>query len=140
MICSWENRKIRIEENSVETIDEIIKILDSAGRVNVHVHTHLCDGAADMTVENIASEAKKHRIGALDLITPTMNFNPLLPLRMVALTNPKTRDELHRSGEFEKAAAAAGGLPAEKNVVGLLKKTLSEFLNNPFSMDFFTGT
>ena len=169
----------------MKTVDEIIKILDSAGRVNVHVHTHLCDGAADMTVENIASEAKKHRIGAvvlvphfhrklsdknrgeelytdtdegiflrlrdeieayaghgevrfllstetdilsvagdlsltlspeaeraLDLITPTMNFNPLLPLRMVALTNPKTRDGLHRSGEFEKAAAAAGGLPA----------------------------
>ncbi|MCR4683393.1 MAG: hypothetical protein K5647_08705 [Clostridiales bacterium] len=33
----------------MKTIDEIIKILDSAGRVNVHVHTHLCDGAADMT-------------------------------------------------------------------------------------------
>ena len=42
--------------------------------------------------------------------------------------------------EIIKILDSAGRLPAEKNVVGLFKKTLSEFLNNPFFYGFFTGT
>lgn len=37
--------------------------------VNAHVHTHLCDGRENMTVENIASEAKKLGI-RLIILTP----------------------------------------------------------------------
>ena len=34
-------------------------------QMNVHVHTHLCDGKPEMTVENIAAEAEKKGITEL---------------------------------------------------------------------------
>lgn len=167
----------------MKTFKEINDILSASPRVDVHVHTHVCDGATDMTVENIAAVAKERNIGtivltphfhkqlsdetftlytdtdeqillqlreeiddyqkhgdvkfllstetdilsldgdlsllvsketekALDLITPTMNFNPILPYNMVLLTMGKSRDILHENGEYARAAEKVGGVTA----------------------------
>jgi len=164
----------------MKTTREIDGILRSVRSVDVHVHTHLCDGKPEMTVENIAATAKKKNIGAvvlmphfhrqvsdgvttlytdtdesiflalrdeidsyskrgdvkvllsteadilsqngdlslsisaegehaLDFVTPTMNYSLVLPMEMVKLTSAKSRDILHESGEYARAAAAVGG-------------------------------
>lgn len=154
------------------------------GRVNAHVHTHLCDGSPEMTVRNIGSAAERAGVDlvvltphfhrhvadasealytdtdeaillllwkeiqdyvkqggqtrfllsieadilsqagdlalpssavageALDLITPTLNYHPLLPLHGVRLTYGRDRDGLHQSGEYARMAQTAGGVPA----------------------------
>ena len=141
-------------------------------KVNAHIHTHLCDGAANMTVENITTEAEKAgfelviltphfhkkltdrsatlywdsdesiflqlrdeidyyertngRIKvllsteadiltvngdlslspsaaaeqALDMITPTVNFHPLLPLAAIEATFITKVDEFYSSGKY----------------------------------------
>lgn len=60
----------------------------------------------DMALPSAAAEA------ALDLITPTLNYHPLLPLRGVRLTYGRDRDGLHQSGEYARMAQAAGGISA----------------------------
>ena len=165
----------------MKTIAELRAVLDSVPwrRVDAHVHTHLCDGQPEMTVENIGRRAEEAGIGvvvltphfhkkvsdetetlyedssvemlvrlreeidayrggtkfllsteadilgvdgeiclsftdeavqALDLVTPTMNYNPLLPLCMVHLTYGRDIDRLHESGAYRKAAEEAGGI------------------------------
>lgn len=170
----------------MKTTNELKQILASHrfDRINSHVHTHLCDGKAEMTVENIAAEAQKHGLTlvilvphfhkqvsdgittlyqdsdeeifsalreeidayekrngsvqfllsteadilsedgeisltpsyaaekALDMISPTLNYHPALPLSAVCVTHIKEMDEIHRSGEFQKMADAAGGRKA----------------------------
>ena len=44
------------------------------------------------------------------MVTPTMNYHPLLPLTFVRLTYGKEVDGLHDSGEYAAAAEAAGGV------------------------------
>ena len=41
----------------------------SWSQMNVHVHTHLCDGKPDMTVANIAAQAEKDGV-KLIVLTP----------------------------------------------------------------------
>lgn len=167
----------------MKTTSELRAILGSCpwSRVDAHVHTHLCDGRPDMTVENIGRRAAEagirvvvltphfHKrvsdatetlyddssvemlvqlrdeidayrgsvqfllsteadilsvngdlslpltpeaIQALDLVTPTMNYNPALPLCMVHLTYGRDIDGLHESGAYALAAAQAGGVGA----------------------------
>ena len=167
----------------MRTTREINGILSACKRVDSHVHTHLCDGAAEMTVENIAAAAQKKGIdgiiltphfhkqlsdgedilysdssediflelrrqidfyercdgkvkfilstevdivtedgdisldasaqteAALDMVAPTLNFHPLLPLKFVGLTMGRKIDALHDSGEYKMAAEALGGIP-----------------------------
>lgn len=170
----------------MKTVKELSDILQTCpwGRVDAHVHTHLCDGQPEMTVRNIGDRAEKwgielviltphchrqvsdetetlyedtdeniftllrdeidfyHRQNgkvqfllstetdilspqgdlslspssvvekALDLITPTMNYNPILPLCGVHLTYGRDIDRLHESGEYTHMEEAAGGIPA----------------------------
>ena len=167
----------------MKTYKELREILERVPltKMNSHVHTHVCDGAEDMTVENIARAAEtvgleliifvplfhkrvedaskslyedsreeifwqlreeidcygKHggRVTfllsteadilsvegeislhpsekterCLDLITPTLNYHPLLPLEAVAVTGIRTVDEFHADGRFAKLESAAGG-------------------------------
>lgn len=44
-------------------------------KINAHIHTHLCDGASDMTVENIAAEAEK---AGFELVILTPHFHKKL--------------------------------------------------------------
>lgn len=55
----------------MKTTGELRRILESVpwGHINAHVHTHLCDGAAEMTVDRIAAEAERTGIG-LVILTP----------------------------------------------------------------------
>lgn len=62
------------------------------------------DGEMALPSASVAKEA-------LDLITPTMNYHPLLPLRGVHLTYGRDRDAMHQSGEYARMAQAAGGIP-----------------------------
>ncbi len=166
----------------MKTTREINEILSHCKHVDSHVHTHLCDGQKNMTVENIAATAKERGVdgviltphyhkqvsdetdslyldtnqdiflslreeiehyerndgsvaillsteadilsldgemslvptreteAALDLITPTLNYHPCLPLVFVGLTMGRKIDELHESGAYERAAAAIGGI------------------------------
>ena len=47
---------------------------------------------------------------ALDLVSPTLNYHPLLPLEFVKLTYGKCVNGLHESGEYLRAAEACGGV------------------------------
>ena len=47
---------------------EIKEALSSFARVDSHVHTHLCDGMAEMTVENIAQSAKARGVDCVILV------------------------------------------------------------------------
>ena len=51
--------------------DELKEIFESYSwkRMNVHVHTHLCDGKPEMTVKNIAKIAKEDGVGLI-VLTP----------------------------------------------------------------------
>lgn len=176
----------------MKTTKEIRDILSKCTCIDSHVHTHLCDGAKDMTVENIAASAKKRGVdgviltphfhkcmrdesatlyidtdesifwelreeieryerkdgsvkimlsteadiisltgelslkasskteAALDLVTPTLNYHPCLPLIFVGLTMGRKIDELHSSGAYEKAAAEIGGV---SKVLSLMYET-----------------
>ena len=42
----------------MKNTSEIFQILDNARAVEAHVHTHLCDGASEMTVANVAQRAE----------------------------------------------------------------------------------
>lgn len=166
----------------MKTIEQIKACLAQHRRVDVHVHTHLCDGKAEMTVQNIATRANACGIGCvvltphfhrrlcdasealyentdesiffalreeiaryeqnggnvqfllsteadiisfdgelslslsreaervLDLVSPTLNFHPLLPLRFVHLTYGRDVNALHESGEYQAGAARIGGV------------------------------
>ena len=166
----------------MRTIKEIKEILSGCKKVDSHIHTHLCDGKAEMTVENIAAVALEKEIDCviltphfhkrvsdfsetlysdskedlffalrdeieryeredgrikfllsteadilsgggdislalsyeaekqLDLVTPTVNYHPLLPLKFVHLTYGKDVNGLHESGEYRMAAESLGGI------------------------------
>ncbi len=168
----------------MKTIRELRDILEKHKRTDSHVHTHLCDGKSEMTVENIASEAEKKGLdciiltphfhkkvsdasdtlyedsnediflalreeieaykkrnsavefllsaeadilscdgdislkisnkaeNALDMVHPTFNYHPLLPLKFVHLTYGKDVNALHQSGEYASAAKELGGIGA----------------------------
>ncbi len=167
----------------MKTTKELHRILNSYafGEINAHVHTHLCDGVADMCVANIAEKAESAGIRlviltphhhkqvtdntaslyhdtdetiflqmreeieryekesgkvkfllstetdilsidgelslkpntllekSLDLISPTLNYHPLLPLDAVRVTHIREVDDYHTSGIFGRMAEAAGG-------------------------------
>ncbi len=162
-------------------LHEIIKAF-KFNEINAHVHTHLCDGRPEMTVENIAGKAEETGLKliilvphfhkqvsdetatlyadssedmflklreeidryeaeggtvkfllsseadilsvdgeislhpspetekAMDLVTPTINYHPLLPLEFVSVTHLREVDQVHESGRFAKAAEAVGGV------------------------------
>ena len=195
----------------MRTVKELREILDGHLTVDAHVHTHLCDGAPDMTVKNIAERAGALNIGAviltphfhkqvsdatetlytdskedmllalreeiddygkkdgrvkillstevdilsvsgelslspspeaeraLDLITPTMNYNPILPLRGVRVTYGKHIDYMHESGEYARMAEQAGGVAAvletmyETEVNALIRSPYPSMLGHFFA-------
>lgn len=166
----------------MKTIRQLREILDAGKWVDAHVHTHLCDGSPEMTVQNIGRKAEEVGIdtvvltphfhkqvsdetetlymdssdeifpvlreeirryekdggtvrillsteadilsmdgalslnlsqeaeGALDLVSPTLNYHPLLPLKFVHLTYGLDVNALHDSGAFLTAAKALGGV------------------------------
>ena len=166
----------------MKTATEIKEILSAHDYADVHVHTHLCDGSPDATVEKIAASAEAAGVGAvvltphfhkavkdeseslygnsdekifgllreeieaykarggrvsvllsteadildangnisltasaetvaaLDLVTPTVNYHPLLPLSFVHLTYGRDVNALHDSGAYARAAEAIGGV------------------------------
>ena len=42
----------------MKTVKEIEGFIAQSRRIDAHVHTHLCDGKPEMTIENIAREAE----------------------------------------------------------------------------------
>lgn len=54
----------------MKTYQQIYDILDRfpLTKINSHIHTHLCDGAADMTVQNIADRAEREGLGLVILV------------------------------------------------------------------------
>ena len=168
----------------MKTVKELREIMGNVSfcAVDAHVHTHLCDGAPDMTVENIAQKAESEGMQAviltphfhkhvsdethamypdsdedifielrkeidayhknypgkvtvllsteadildakghtaltltekgeqaLDLVTPTVNYHPLLPLKAVSLTSGMTIVDTYESGAAQKYLDGFGG-------------------------------
>ena len=188
----------------MKTAKELRAVLEAQEfiRVDAHVHTHLCDGAEDMTAANIAAaarakglscviltphfhkklqdetavlygdtdeaillalreeiEAETRRNGdlvillsceadildpdgdtslsltaageaALDLVTPTVNFHPLLPLKAVEVTYGKKIAEMHASGLYAAYAEEAGGI--EYVLETLYRTEAAAILRSPY--------
>ncbi len=165
----------------MRTKEELAEIIKSypVSKINAHVHTHLCDGRPNMTVENIAKRAEiegfeliiltphfhkqisdgittlyydteedillklRKEINAyeenggkirfllsteadilnvngdlsleiskevedvLDLVTPALNFHPLLPLETVVASYIQQVDEYHMSGRYQEVMPKA---------------------------------
>ncbi len=53
----------------MKTTREIQDILSRCNKIDSHIHTHLCDGSTDMTVENIVACAKARGIDGV-ILTP----------------------------------------------------------------------
>lgn len=167
---------------TVEQLHEILRQHDFC-RIDAHIHTHVCDGDPEMTVENIADTARERgmtcvilnphfhkqvsdgtttlytdskeeifvqlreeiedyyaahgndltillateadilstdgitalritEVGekALDLVTPTVNYHPLLPLKAVEVTYGEFMGQLHGSGLYKSFVEKAGGI------------------------------
>ena len=156
---------------TVAQLHEILRKHDFR-KVDLHIHTHLCDGEPDMTVENIANQAMEKGLtcivlqphfhkqvsdetatlytdtdeeilvklreeiekyyaahgtaltidgttalklsargeAALDLVTPTVNYHPLLPLKAVEVTYGACICEIHGSGLYRSFVEKAGGV------------------------------
>lgn len=86
----------------MKSLNELHKVLNQYpfSAVNAHVHTHLCDGQPNMTVENIAAEAEKLGIR---LIVLTPHFHKQVSDESATLyedTNPeilvRLREEIER--------------------------------------------
>ena len=41
----------------MKTVNQLLEFVNGSRKIDAHVHTHLCDGKPEMTVENIANEA-----------------------------------------------------------------------------------
>lgn len=185
----------------MKTINELHKILVDCpfDKVDAHIHTHLCDGQKNMTVENIAKKAEdagmsliiltphfhkkvsddtatlyedtdeeifiklrdeinnykggvrillsteadilstngetalkisKNAEDALDLVTPTVNYHPLLPLKAVEVTYGRCIEEIHKSGLYNSFVERVGGV---ENVLKSLYETeVNAILNSPY--------
>ena len=188
----------------MRTTCELQKLLSDYKTADCHVHTHLCDGNPDMTVENIARAADERNIGlviltphfhkkvsdlsdtlftdtdesiffslreeidsyerndgkikfllsaeadiisadgelsltpsaaiekTLDLLSPTLNYHPLLPLYFVRLTYGKYVNALHESGEYLNTAEKIGGIDAVLETA--YKTQINAIENCPFPM------
>ena len=170
----------------MKQIEELHKIICAHAfeKINAHIHTYLCDGKPEMTVQNIATRARETGISlailtphfhkqvsdetatlyedtdeqiilklreeideyhknsdgamqfllstevdiltlegdtslkiskpvedALDLVTPTINYHPLLPLRAVEVTMSKTIKDFYESGLYQVYSNQIGGVP-----------------------------
>ncbi len=185
----------------MKTVKELREILQSVPftAVDAHIHTHLCDGAPDMTVENIARSAEArgmqlivltphfHKqvsdetatlytdsdpailvrlreeiedyrgdlkillsteldildiegntashlsdaaIEALDLVTPTVNYHPLLPLDAVGLTMGRRIAGIYESGSFKRYTDAVGGV--DRVLTALYEAERNALLRSPY--------
>ena len=183
---------------TVSQLHEILRQHDFA-RVDAHIHTHLCDGSAEMTVSRITAEAEArgmtcviltphfHRHveddtaslypdsdesiflrlreeieaysgpltvllsteadilspagetslaissaaeAALDLVTPTVNYHPLLPLKAVEVTYGRCIGKIHGSGLYAEYCEAAGGVEAV--LTALYETEANAILRSPY--------
>ena len=185
----------------MKTINELQKILKECpfDKVDAHIHTHLCDGHRDMTVENIAKKAEdagmsliiltphfhkrvsdntatlyedtdeeifiklreeinnykgsvkillsteadvldtngetalkisRNAEEALDLVTPTVNYHPLLPLQAVEVTYGRCIEEIHKSGLYSIFVEKVGGV--EKVLESLYETEVNAILNSQY--------
>ncbi len=162
----------------MKTVKELKKII-TLSNTDAHVHTHLCDGKPEMTVQNIADAAKTKGLelviltphfhkkvsdasatlyddsdeiifkklrdeitncdtdvkillsteadildvsghssadnfsqstkDALDVVTLTLNYHPLLPLKCVEVTYSACIEDIYKSGYYEECEKLAGG-------------------------------
>jgi len=189
----------------MKTVQQLRDILLSHQfcKVDAHIHTHLCDGDLEMTVQNIAKTALKQRKtcvilvphfhkqvsddtatlytdtheeiliklreeidayyaangtaltillsteadildtdgntalnltrkgeDALDLVTPTVNYHPLLPLKAVEVTYCEPMVDLHKSGRYKRFAEQIGG--TEKVLESLYETEVNAILRCPY--------
>ena len=53
----------------MKTVKELVAFVEESRRIDSHVHTHLCDGKPEMTVENIAAKAIERGFDSV-ILTP----------------------------------------------------------------------
>lgn len=189
----------------MKTKEELHRLVGGAvfARVDAHLHTHLCDGKPDMTVENVARTARERGMElviltphfhrqvqddtatlytdtdegillrlreeieteyamrgrdltillsteadilsvegetalrlspageeALDLVTPTVNYHPLLPLKAVEVTYGRCIAQMHGSGLYSRYAERIGGV--ERVLETLYETEANAILRSPY--------
>lgn len=79
--------------------DEIDTYEKKVGKIKILLSTE----ADILNVQgNLSVKISKEVEEALDLVTPTINYHPLLPLETVAATDIKKADEYHMSGRYRE--------------------------------------
>ena len=53
----------------MKTVNQLLEFVNGSCRIDAHVHTHLCDGKPEMTIENIAREAESKGFDSV-ILTP----------------------------------------------------------------------
>jgi len=91
--------QLREEIDAFEKKDKSLKILLSTEADILDMH-----GTTALSLSPKGEEA-------LDLVTPTVNYHPLLPLKAVEVTMGRTIEDIHNSGLYAEYAQRIGGIP-----------------------------
>lgn len=94
------------EEIFVQLREEITAYEQSGGKVRFLLSTE----ADILSVDGTAVLPQSERVlRSLDLVTPTVNYHPLLLLEAVAVTHNREIDDYHESGRYGELEELAGG-------------------------------
>ena len=99
------------EDTNEEILIQLREEIDSLDKEFGDKLTILLSTEADILNTNGETALNISKIGetALDLITPTVNYHPLLPLKAVEVTYSRCIEEIHKSGIYMSFAEKAGG-------------------------------
>ena len=107
--------------------EEIAAYERSGGSVRFLLSTE----ADILTTDGVmALPVSKSAQACLDLVTPTVNYHPLLPLEAVAVTHIREVDDYHESGRYAELEARAGG--HERILKSLYGAQTNAILNCPY--------
>ena len=127
----------------MKTTIEIQNILSQCKHVDSHVHTHLCDGARNMTVENIATNAKKNGVDGV-ILTP--HFHKKVSDGVTTLYSDTSEDIFLALRDEINSYEARGGdvkflLSTEADIINFDGEiSLSPSYETEKALDFITPT
>ena len=107
--------------------EEIAAYERSGGSVRFLLSTEADILTTDGTM---ALPVSKTAQACLDLVTPTVNYHPLLPLEAVAVTHIREVDDYHESGRYAELEERAGG--HERILKSLYEAQTNAILNCPY--------
>ena len=115
--------------------DILLQLRQEVDKVNSEFKddlTVLLSTEADILDTNgiTALKISKKAEDALDLVTPTVNYHPLLPLKAVEVTYGRCIAEIHSSGVYDAFAKKIGGV--DKVLETLYETEVNAIINSPY--------